>query len=189
MSVQLPFSSVYRHKYSKYFIWEWAYVAYQINEIMNFSYQLMQQMNWPQNKLHIPALCMRIFRKIVYWCFPFNGLWGCHLLYHLYIPSIYFFWQVTFMFTIKQPRTTWDTDSPGPNMDTIQVTVQHATYQDSACQCLGWYHDPGPIFDGGHPAHLAECSHRLLGVLDPIPMGGRVVDPLSILEERESEMY
>ena len=54
------------------------------------------------------------------------------------------------------------------------------THQDSSRQCLSGDHDSGPVFDGGHPAHLAG-SHVVL-VFDAIDRD----DPMDLLKEAGS---
>lgn len=51
------------------------------------------------------------------------------------------------------------------------------THQDSSRQRLSRYHDPGPVFDRGHPAHLAGLRLVLVGALDAITRG----DPVDLL--------
>lgn len=51
------------------------------------------------------------------------------------------------------------------------------THQDPPRQRLSRYHDSGPVFDRGHPAHLAGRGVFLVGALDAIA-GGDTMDLL-----------
>lgn len=55
------------------------------------------------------------------------------------------------------------------------------THQDSSRQCLSGYHDSGPVFDRGHPAHLAGRHVVLVGALDAIACD----DPMDLLMEKK----
>lgn len=58
------------------------------------------------------------------------------------------------------------------------------THQDSSRQRLSGYHDPCPVFDRGHPAHLAGCRLVLVGALDAVSSG----DPMDLLlGDKDSE--
>lgn len=57
------------------------------------------------------------------------------------------------------------------------------THQDPSCQRLSRYHDSGPVFDRGHPAHLAGRCVVLVGALDAIASG----DSMDLLIQRKGQ--